>query len=368
MAKWSSRPLDTRRRAFKSIKTWYIYQAFGDNCVKVSSFIMVACVWCFFNLEDFKIVFPSIVIFLIAFLLTTFVVLNIGSDKERLVESHLALITAELQKSRPGVSDEAWDQVALNLNSLFCQTKVWRSPYFFYDGRNCRSYFRKFYLVPFNSTTHNSTRPGDLEKGPNVVEKTDEETAKRQCVVEYKDSMRLLFNEFVAQESVPISSEFSVLPKERYTKFYFNIRCLISALSLYIYSQEINLFFMAQTVMPLWASLLMILCFFLLGVWPVYYEYCSKKFVKLSVSDRIRILAEVMRTKPKHSDVQAWESLAKGTNQWLRAKGTWKQSDEFFYDGREYENLYHHIVSDTWETYVELKALYQEVVTAVRDS
>lgn len=370
MEKSSSRPFDTPRRAFRSVFYWGFCETVGGTCFRVGCTLLVASIWFLckkFDDPRFDIACVISVVLSSMMILASYPLLT--SKKEYLAECHLDLITAELQKTRPGVSEEAWDQVASELNDLFYQMRIWRTPYFFYNGQYCQSCFRKFYLRPFyNKSSKNSTDATDLEKGPNVAEDTDsdQESAKKRCVIEYKDSMQLFFDEFVLQEPEQISSEFAVLPKELYNKFLFNIRCLKTFRALDMYWKVVHFFLVFRSLIPLWVNSVVLAFLLLAAGGAAYIEYPTRKFGELNVPDRIRILAEVMRTKPKHSDIQAWETLAKGANQWLRAKGTWKKSDEFFFDGEEYEKLYLDITSGASETYVELSALAQGVWTAVK--
>lgn len=75
-----------------------------------------------------------------------------------------------------------------------------------------------------------------------------------------------------------------------------------------------------------------------------YYLFKRRKFDKLNVADRTRILADIMRAKPSDDDVEAWDTLAKTANQWLRAQSTWQTSEELFFDGKDYKSFFNNII------------------------
>lgn len=57
-------------------------------------------------------------------------------------------ILAEVVKFRPGLDDNKWDLIAARLNRIFHHNNNNTTPYFFYDGADCHSYFKQWYIIP----------------------------------------------------------------------------------------------------------------------------------------------------------------------------------------------------------------------------
>lgn len=55
----------------------------------------------------------------------------------------------EIATERPGIEMKEWDSIASRMNPVFYKNSPFATPYFFYDGEACYSFFRKFYLKPY---------------------------------------------------------------------------------------------------------------------------------------------------------------------------------------------------------------------------
>lgn len=253
--------------------------------------------------------------------------------KSGLLRRNRGLVTEQVNISRPGVSKDAWNEVAFELNALFYREGIWHTPYFLFDGETWLAEFRRHFLGP---------------NCKNVSSKDLEKDIERQIVADYKESVRESFHDSLAQEPVQVSSEFSRLPRD----------LLRSKLPLH------RRVFRSLGVLPIIATLVVIVHSFSLDptsfrcvfeftlvlqgyaafLFMHYYLFKRRKFDKLNVADRTRILADIMRAKPSDDDVEAWDTLAKTANQWLRAQGTWQTSEELFIDGKDYKSFFFNII------------------------
>lgn len=55
----------------------------------------------------------------------------------------------ELITIRPGIDMIEWDILATKANTIFYNESVLTSPYYFYDGASCYSFFRFIFLLPY---------------------------------------------------------------------------------------------------------------------------------------------------------------------------------------------------------------------------
>ncbi|SCV00376.1 LAMI_0G04654g1_1 [Lachancea mirantina] len=55
----------------------------------------------------------------------------------------------EILIANPGDDQAKWDSIAANMNSVIYVKSWWATPYFFYDGYNCQSWFDSRYVGPF---------------------------------------------------------------------------------------------------------------------------------------------------------------------------------------------------------------------------
>lgn len=61
----------------------------------------------------------------------------------------------EVVKFKPGLDTNKWDHIAARLNKIFHNNDSYITPYFFYDGSDCASCFKRWYFDPYTKE-HNS--------------------------------------------------------------------------------------------------------------------------------------------------------------------------------------------------------------------
>ncbi|SCU84062.1 LANO_0C00276g1_1 [Lachancea nothofagi CBS 11611] len=55
----------------------------------------------------------------------------------------------EIATVKPGIEMREWDIIAARMNPILHRSSSLLTPYFFYDGESCYSYFRSTYLQPY---------------------------------------------------------------------------------------------------------------------------------------------------------------------------------------------------------------------------
>lgn len=58
-------------------------------------------------------------------------------------------LLGEVVKSQPGFDTNKWDYIAARLNKVFHNHDNYITPYFFYDGSDCASCFKRWYFYPY---------------------------------------------------------------------------------------------------------------------------------------------------------------------------------------------------------------------------
>ncbi|GAV56446.1 hypothetical protein ZYGR_0CV00100 [Zygosaccharomyces rouxii] len=78
----------------------------------------------------------------------------------------------EIVKIQPGLDTDKWDLIASLLNRIFHNNDDNITPYFFYDGSNCASFFKSWYFDPYTKETESDTA-NTSESDTAVASKSD---------------------------------------------------------------------------------------------------------------------------------------------------------------------------------------------------
>ncbi|SCU80480.1 LANO_0B00254g1_1 [Lachancea nothofagi CBS 11611] len=70
---------------------------------------------------------------------------NAALERPKSAANRLALVKF-IASLKPGIDMRDWDVVAARMNSIMHRSSSLVTPYFFYDGKACYSYFRSTYL------------------------------------------------------------------------------------------------------------------------------------------------------------------------------------------------------------------------------
>ncbi|SCU84490.1 LAME_0C09648g1_1 [Lachancea meyersii CBS 8951] len=74
------------------------------------------------------------------------------SDKMRkltVTRTNTIQFMKEVATIRPGIETQEWDVIAARMNLVFYSGNSSVTPYFFYDGESCYSFFKTAYLLPY---------------------------------------------------------------------------------------------------------------------------------------------------------------------------------------------------------------------------
>ncbi|SCU87879.1 LANO_0D00364g1_1 [Lachancea nothofagi CBS 11611] len=128
----------------------------------------------------------EIVIIVPVLMLAPLVVAVTGVMTYRVVRRKVAALAnklrfmKEIMTVKPGIEMREWDVIAARMNPVFYRSSSLVTPYFFYDGESCYSYFRSTYLQPYlNRKDENCTNVAvdDFQRILDQAIKTYEEKA-----------------------------------------------------------------------------------------------------------------------------------------------------------------------------------------------
>ncbi|SCU77337.1 LANO_0A00100g1_1 [Lachancea nothofagi CBS 11611] len=100
--------------------------------------------------EGAKLVISVFVVFggSVATFITCTMTYYAALDRPKTAANRLALVKF-IADLKPGIDMREWDVIAARMNLSMHRSSSLVSPYFFYDGESCYSYFRSCCLVPF---------------------------------------------------------------------------------------------------------------------------------------------------------------------------------------------------------------------------
>ncbi|SCU82643.1 LAME_0C02212g1_1 [Lachancea meyersii CBS 8951] len=81
--------------------------------------------------------------------------------KRTMTRTNTVQFMKEIATVKPGIEAQEWDVVAARMNSVFYSSDSLTTPYFFYDGEACYSYFKNVYLLPYLKRKDSSTSNED---------------------------------------------------------------------------------------------------------------------------------------------------------------------------------------------------------------
>ncbi|CUS22829.1 LAQU0S07e01068g1_1 [Lachancea quebecensis] len=94
-------------------------------------------------------------------ILITAISIEVAILNEGTIPTSKVQFMKEIAISRPGIDAKEWDYIALKMNSVFYNNSSWVTPYFFYNGNSCYSFFRAYYLKPYKKSTDAGNTNGD---------------------------------------------------------------------------------------------------------------------------------------------------------------------------------------------------------------
>lgn len=81
--------------------------------------------------------------------------------KQGTIPANKLQLMKEIATVRPGIDTKDWDLIASRMNPVFYNNSSWVTPYFFYDGDTCYSFFRTYYLKPYKKSVDADNTNGD---------------------------------------------------------------------------------------------------------------------------------------------------------------------------------------------------------------
>ncbi|KAM3163170.1 hypothetical protein ACU8KH_01629 [Lachancea thermotolerans] len=105
----------------------------------------------------------TIIVVLVGFFFVLVAAISIPEavSKQGTIPTNKLQLMKEIATVRPGIDTKEWDLIASRMNPVFYNNSSWVTPYFFYDGDSCYSYFRTYYLKPYKKSVNADNTNGD---------------------------------------------------------------------------------------------------------------------------------------------------------------------------------------------------------------
>ncbi|GAV51533.1 hypothetical protein ZYGR_0AE00100 [Zygosaccharomyces rouxii] len=125
----------------------------------------------------------------------------------------------EVVKFQPGLDIKKWDPIAARLNKIFHDNNSCITPYFFYDGSDCHSCFKRWYFDPYENKSNAdaahinesdntvASKPGNVNTNESNSANVDEyhtsrmQPMLREAVKAYKDSLEEYWRQYIESPS-----------------------------------------------------------------------------------------------------------------------------------------------------------------------
>lgn len=291
---------------FKNILRWTIHELCDFD---LSWNVVVP--WCV--LEGVVFTYTSYIHALLLGLLLFYLRYQLRIRKNDVLSDTKEMFSRDVLAVNPGLDTAKWNEVAAKMNNELYEQHYWRSRQFFFDEDECHRSFREYILKP------SSTPLSD---------------ASSEAVKLYNEATNELYKNFL-QDVFPSNTK-SLPGNERYGRTMW----LISNKSFLKHAlPELGILASSLASGKLSPTGIFLCYICAIRIHNAYKSHLEGKYKSLGITQRVRFLAAVMHFAPG-DDPKKWDHIAAHMNWYLRIKGTWTDSHENFFNGKECLDFY----------------------------